>query len=207
MSNNGQQMNDSVDRVYAGALLEMAREQGRLDEVADEVDQLAELMRAEPGLRRLLASPAVARHERASSIERIFKGNLSDTLYNFLQVLNQRGRLDKLPSISQTFADMVAQERGLIEVDIFVPERLEASLANDVAARIGKALGKETVLHQYVDPSLIGGLKIRVGDRLIDGSVATQLKHMRRQLVAAGREKARRIARESSTTSSHGQSK
>lgn len=195
MSNNGQLINDSVDRVYARALLEMAQERGRVDEVADEMDQLGELFKAEPQLRRLLSGRVLGKAERAASLQRLFEGRVSDTVYRFLQVLNQRDRLDKLPGIASAFADLVAEERGLIEVDIYVPQRLDATEAKEVAAALSKALGKEAVLHQYVDESLIGGLKIRVGDRLIDGSVATQLKLMRRRLIEAGREKARQAAR------------
>jgi len=181
-----------VNRAYAAALFEMAQEQSILDDVADEVDQLGELFRAEPGLRRLMESPALGATERAASIERLFKDQVSDVLYRFLQVLNRKHRLGALRGIVQAFADLVSEHQGLVEVDAFVPQRLENEEAKQVAQRIGEILNREVVLHQYVDPSLIGGLKLRVGDRLIDGSVATQLKRIRRSLRPTGHEQARR---------------
>lgn len=180
-----------IDRVYARALFEMAEQQGQLDAVADEMDQLADLMRRDPGLRRLLTSRSLNTADRAGAIERVFKGRVSDVLHRFLQVLNRKGRIVELAGIAQALTDLVHEHRGLIEVDVFVPQRLDESEAGQLAERLGQIMNKQVVLHQYVDEGLIGGLKLRVGDRLIDGSVATQLRRLRDRLERAGREKAR----------------
>lgn len=182
---------NQLNRVYARALFEMAEEQGALDEAADEMDQLADLLRHDASLRRLLTSRSLSTAERAESIERVFKGRVSDVLYRFLQVLNRKERIDQLAGVAQSMSDLVHEHRGLIEVDAFVPQRLDEHEADQLAQRLGQIMHKQVVLHQYVDPSLIGGLKIRVGDRLIDGSVATQLRRLRTNLERAGREQAR----------------
>lgn len=191
MSNQSGQRTNPVNRAYAQALFEMAEEQGALDQTADEMDQIGELLHSEPGLARLLESPSLSTSSRSGAIERVFKDRVSDTVYRFLQVLNQKGRTNALRGIVQAFSDLIGERRGIVEVDAFVPERLEPSQANEVAQRIGQILGRQVVLHQYVDPELIGGLKLRVGDRMIDGSVATQLHRMRRNLTDRGRQKAR----------------
>lgn len=182
-----------VDRVYARALFEMALAHGeqRLDEVADEMDQLAELMRQDPGLRRLLTSHSLSVADRAASLERVFQGRVSDVLYRFLQVLNRKQRIASLAGIAEALAALVHEHRGLVEVDAFVANRLEEKQARQLADRLGQIMNKQVVLHQYVDESLIGGLKLRVGDRLIDGSVATQLRRLQHTLERAGRERAR----------------
>ena len=184
---------DTVARTYAQALFELGRDQGELEALADELDELGELLVGQPALRELIASPAIARQERAGLIQRLFQGQVSPTMYRFLQVVTRKGRLGSLPGIVQAFSDLMTDHRGLVEVDVFVAQRLDDAAAREVATRIGEVLGKEVVLHQYVDEELIGGLKIRVGDKLIDGSVANQLKLLRERLGQAGRERAREM--------------
>lgn len=186
---------DAVDRAYAQALFEMGEAQGALEALADEMDQFGELIASQPNLRRLLAGRMLAAHERTAMIERMFKGNVSDLLYRFLQVVNHKGRLTSLPGIVQAFSDLMTEQRGLVEVDAYVATRLDDRQAREVAASLGQHLKREVVLQQYVDPDLIGGIKLRVGDRVIDGSVATQLRLLRQRMIAAGREKARQNAR------------
>ena len=185
---------DAVARIYARALLEMAEAQGTIDETADEIEQLEALLHAQPHLAQLLTTPALNEAARRGMIERVFKGRVSDTVYKFLQVINAKERLESLPGILAAFKQLVAERAGIVEVDIHVAHRLDPAEAESVGQRIGESIGKQVVLHQYVEPELIGGLTIRIGDRLIDGSVATQLRYMRRQLIQTGREKARRQA-------------
>ena len=184
---------DAVDRAYAQALFELGRDNGELEALADEVDELGELLAEQPDLRRLIRSPAIAAQERARLIGRLFEGRVSPTMYRFLQVVTRKGRLASLPGIVQAFAELMTDHRGLVEVDVFVAQRLDEATAKEVAERIGEVLGREVVLHQYVDEELIGGLKIRVGDKLIDGSVANQLKLLRQRMGRVGRERAREM--------------
>jgi F-type H+-transporting ATPase subunit delta len=193
MSNNGTLTTDSIDRVYATALLELAEVSGRLEEVSDEVSQLSELLRAEKALKRLLGSRALAMEERAALLERLLKGRVSDTLYGFVQVVNQKDRLSALASILQAFDELFAERRGIIEVDVTSAHALSESEAGALGKALGASMKKQVVLHRYVDEQLIGGLVIRVGDQLFDGSVATQLKLMKRKFVEIGREKARQL--------------
>ena len=187
----------SVERVYAGALLDMAKQAGQLDEVADELKQLGQLLEAQPDLLRLMSSQVLSSQARSRSVEAIFQGRVSDLVYRFLQVVNEKGRLDVLPGIIQAYVKLLDEHQGVMEADVFVAQRLSESDVQSVSTAIGKMVGKNIVLHQYLEPGLIGGLKIRVGDQLIDGSVATGLRLMRRQLVETGRAKARVAAGES----------
>ncbi len=192
-SSNGH-MTTAVSTVYAQALFDLAEQAGALDEVNDELEQIDELLTANPDLMLLLSSRMISAPERQGIIERIFGGRVSDTVLNFLRVVNQKNRLDALPAIIHEFGNLLDRRHGVVEVDAYVASRLDEQLAKRVADGIGTALKRNVLLHQYVDPELIGGLKIRIGDRMIDGSVATQLKLMKEQLMAVGREKARAAA-------------
>jgi F-type H+-transporting ATPase subunit delta len=182
---------DSVSRVYAQALLELAQGDGQMDSIAEEAGGLLELLGREADLGRLLSSRALNSSQRSGVVEQLFKGKTSDVFYRFIQVVNRKDRLGALPGILAAYLGLVSEARGELGVDVFVAEPLSQEAVRSVAESIGGAMGKRVQLKEHVDPELIGGLKVRVGDRLIDGSVATQLRIMRRKLVDAGRERAR----------------
>ncbi len=189
VSQDAEQRTDRVGRVYAQALLELAGDQA--DALAEEAGELLALIEREPQLGKLLSSRTLNSAQRSDLVEKLFKDKVSDVLYRFLQVINRKDRLEALPGILVAYRQLAAAARGEIDVDVFVAEAMSDDDGRGVADSIGQAVSKKVHLHQHVDPELIGGLKVRVGDRLIDGSVATQLKTMKRKLVEAGREQAR----------------
>lgn len=199
MAENRIEMISQIDKVYAAALLELCDEaegagrSGLVDEVADELRQIGELVRREPALIRLLSVRTLLTRERSEIIERLFKGRVADLLYRFLQVVNAKDRLDHLEEIVSAFAVLLEERRGVIDVDAYLASRMDEPAVLRVAESLGTVLGGRVDLTQHEDPELIGGLKLRVGDRLIDGSVATQLRLLREKMVEAGREKARGI--------------
>jgi F-type H+-transporting ATPase subunit delta len=182
---------DSVSRVYAQALLELAQADGQAESLAEEAGDLLGLLGSEPDLDKLLSSRALNSSQRSSAVDQLFKGKVSDVLYRFIQVINRKDRLGSLAGILVAYRGLVSDARGDVAVDVYVAESLSDEASKGVAESIGNAMGKQVKLRQNVDPELIGGLKVRVGDRLIDGSVATQLRIMKRKLVDAGRERAR----------------
>lgn len=185
-------MIDSVGQTYALALLQLAEESGDVEVVSGQLDELGRLLQTEIDLCRLLESRVLSVVERRGVIERIFKDQMVDVLYRFLQVVNQKNRLHHLPKIITAFAALLDERRGVVNVDAHVAVPLDEAGARGVADAIGTSLGgKQIVLRQHVDPSLIGGLKIQIGDELIDASVSSRLRTMQRKLVAVGHEQAR----------------
>jgi F-type H+-transporting ATPase subunit delta len=180
-----------VEQTYAHALLALAEQAGQVDATAAEMAELAALVAGQEGLRTLLGSRVLSVPKRADSLARLFQGKVSDLMWRFLMVLNRKGRLDLLPAIARAFAMRVQAKHGVVEVEAYVPAAMDDARAARVTAELGKALGRTAVMHQHVDPALLGGLKIRVGDQLIDGTAAAQLRLIRRRLIEAGRDKAR----------------
>jgi F-type H+-transporting ATPase subunit delta len=193
-SENGELRTDAVSQVYAEALMEMAEATGELQSIADEVDELGQLLQSQPGLVRLLSTRTLSHEQRRESLERLFKDNVSNVLYKFLHVINDKGRLSALPAITRAFSEQMAQRNGIVEADVWVPKLMEQDQVDQIGERLAAAIGaQQVVVHQYKDHTLIGGLKIRVGDTLIDASVATQLRRMRQRMTEAGRAKAREL--------------
>jgi F-type H+-transporting ATPase subunit delta len=170
---------------YARALLQLANERQQAEAVRADLNGLREVFEANPDLARLLADPAVSEAKRGELLRRVFAGRLAPTLMNFLGVLNAKGRLGLLPDMIEAFNDLLEEQLGNVEVDVTVAQRLDAGQLEQVRQRVSQALGRAAVVHQYVDESIIGGLVLRVQDKLIDASVRFQLDQMRRRLLQA----------------------
>jgi len=180
---------DALSGVYARSLYELAEAAGGRDkivEIADEIEQVCELARGDRGFREFLGSPIIDRGRRADALRGIFRERVTDLMLRFMLVLNDRRRLGHLEAIGNAYDHLVHEAFGRVEVDLFTPAPLEPAQLDAIKQRIGSALGKEPVVYAYTDPSMIGGLKLRIGDQLIDGSVAARLRRMRHRLLTTG---------------------
>jgi F-type H+-transporting ATPase subunit delta len=119
---------------------------------------------------------------RSGLIRRIFENRVTDLLLRFMLVLNANERLGHFDSIQAAYDQMVQDAFGRIEVDVITAIKLDEATLARISERIQAALGKEPVLHPSIDESIIGGLQLRIGDRLMDGSVATRLRRLGDQL-------------------------
>jgi F-type H+-transporting ATPase subunit delta len=170
---------------YAQAILDLANEQQQAEAVGDELTALSRIIRDNPTLAALLRDPAIGDQERWQTLEKVFKGRISPLLLNTMGVLNERDRLALLPAIAAEYSDLLDRQMGRIEVDLTVAHRLDETELRQVRERISRALKKDAVVRQRVDEAIIGGLMLRVEDKLIDASVKSQLEAMRRQLMLA----------------------
>lgn len=170
---------------YARSLLELANERNQADEIGQEMAGIREIVEQQPTFAAFLADPGIAGSERTATLEKVFKGRASPLVWNFLGVVNNHGRMRMLGAIAQAFGDLLDEQRGNVEVDVTVAQKLTADQLEQVRQRVSAALGKNAIVHQYVDENIIGGLVLRVEDRLIDASVKYQLEAMRERLLAA----------------------
>ena len=184
-----------VARVYAEALLELAVQRDQVDTVREELTALAGLMRADPKLHAFMQSVVIDDDARGESINRMFKGRVSETMFGFLRVLNAKGRAGLLDAIAEQFAAVEDKRLGRIDVGVTSACELDEPLRAEILRAVQQHTGKTPVLDVTVDPELIGGLRIRIGDRLLDGSVRSRLAGVAKALkrrgsheIAAGRE-------------------
>jgi F-type H+-transporting ATPase subunit delta len=180
---------DALAQVYARSLYELAEEAGGRDkivEVAEELEQICELARGDAAFAGLLASPIIDRARRGASVQRIFHGKITDLALRFLLVLNDRGRLGHLESIADAYDQLVHEAFGRVEVDVYTPGPLDGAHVEALKQQIASALGKEPVLYAYTDGAMIGGLKLRIGDQLVDASVSSRLRRLRHELLSSG---------------------
>ena len=177
--------NNPTAVAYARSLLELANERNQADEIGQEMAGIRDILTEQPSFAAYLADPGIGGTERTATLDKVFKGRVSPLVSNFLGVVNNHGRMRMLGPIAQAFVDLLDEQRGNVEVDVTVAQRLTPDQLEQVRQRVSQALGRNAVVHQYVDESIIGGLVLRVQDKLIDASVRFQLEQMRRQLLEA----------------------
>lgn len=172
--------------VFARSLLELAQDQGQAEPVGAELRDLRQVFEADATFGEFFANPSIKRDERARVAEQALASKVaSPLLRNFIGVANEHGMLQNLPLISESYDDLLDELLGKVEVDVIVPQKLSADQLAAVKERVTQALKKDAVVHQYVDEALIGGMVLKVGDKVIDGSVKGQLEALRQRMLSA----------------------
>src|SRR5262249_23203443 len=152
---------------------------------AADLAQLKDVLDQNPNFKLYLADPAIGTAERDAAVTRIFQGKVPPLLLNFLRLVNEKGRGNNLTEIIDAYDQLLDEQLGKTEVDVIVSPPPPPDQLEQARQIIGQALKKNVVVHPYVDESIIGGVIIRVQDKLIDSSVKAQLESMRQQLLAA----------------------
>jgi len=180
---------DAVANAYAQALFELAqRDGGRegAESVLGELEDILELARQDARFGEFLSSRLIPIARRRPALDSIFRGRVSDLTHRFLQVLNTKGRLGHLSPVTTAFDALVQHAFGRIEVDVTTAEPIDPKLLERIRAQLAEQLGKDPILHPYTDPSILGGVRLRIGDRLVDGSLASKLRQLKTRLDADG---------------------
>ncbi len=170
---------------YAQALLELADARQITPAVGDDLASIAQLIGEDATFGKYLADPTVGVAEREGVIERTFGGRVDGLLLSFLKLLNSRNRLGELPGVARAFKTLLDARSGNANVQVTVSQSLPPDELEAVRQQISSKIGKNAVVTQTVDESIIGGLILRIGDSLIDGSVKTQLETLKRRMIAA----------------------
>ena len=182
---------DKIATVYANALLELAVKEGgnsRAQEIGEELDALCEVIGANKAFVEFLGSPAVDRAARTATIDRVLKGRVSDAMYRFVRVVNHKGRLGHLLSMGKAYDTLLQKLFGKTEVDVYTVDGQPMGEATETLLRekLRAAIGSEAIFHYYAEKSMIGGIKLRIADQLVDGSVATQLRRLQETIIESG---------------------
>ncbi|MFO0860411.1 MAG: ATP synthase F1 subunit delta [Phycisphaerales bacterium] len=180
---------DALANVYAKSLFAEAFGAGgreRVETIQGQLEDLLELTRSDKTFNEFLASRVISTAEREGTLKKILGNRIDELLLRFLLVMNRKERLGHLVPVAAAYDQVVQQQFGRVEVDVISAAPLEAGQLSGVRDRLGKALGKEVIVHTYTEPAMIGGVKFRIGDQLIDASVQTSLRKIKDQLGTQG---------------------
>ncbi len=175
---------EQIARVYAQAFMGVANKAADTGSLVDELESfVTDVLTRFPRLEQVFRSGLVSHEHKEGVIDRVLGGQASKEMLNFLKVVSKHGRLGLLRPILKLAKRLYAQQRGLTDVHVRVAKELGSALQSDLQEHLRKTLGREPVLHITVDPALIGGIIVQVGDRVFDASVHTRLEHARRNIV------------------------
>jgi F-type H+-transporting ATPase subunit delta len=180
--------NNALARRYAGALFELADEQGHLDAVAGDLRFLAALVRESTEFRHIASHPRLACAERIETMREVAtKAKLHVLTRNFLLLVAESGRLAALGAMAEAFLAQFADTRGEMSADVRVAKALTDAQREKLTAQLRQLTSSEKIrLSVTEDPSLLGGMTVKLGSRLIDASVKTKLARLERQLKSQG---------------------
>ncbi len=168
---------------YSMALFELAEEQNLLDVVKDELDAVSALLMGDAELKGFISNPRVPMVAKHDVLKQVFADKVQPFVFNFLLLMTERKREAVLPEIIRDYKRFLNEKNGIIEAHVTTARALSVEEQESLARQLGKKLNSQVVLEKTIDPGIMGGVIVRVGDKLIDGSVGRQLKRLEMALM------------------------
>jgi F-type H+-transporting ATPase subunit delta len=175
---------EEIGQVYARALFEAAMENGELDQIHEQLGIWTDALGETKDLQTFFFSPRFSSAEKKDAIRRIIEGG-NERFLNFLELLAERHRLPATFRIRRSFDELWREEHKVLPVEVTSAVELDASLVASIESRIKEATGRQVETTHKVDPNIIGGLVLRVGNKVLDASVHGRIERLRRQLTRA----------------------
>ncbi len=175
---------EEIARVYAEALFEVARDKGKLDEIHEQLGQVAEAIADNRDLQVFLFSPYFSSSEKREGISRVVSG-ADPELVNFLELLAEKHRMPAIFRIRRRFDETWAKEERRLEVKLTSAVDLPPDLVEEVGKQIEKQTGQTIELETDVDENVLGGIVLQVGNMVLDASVRNKLERLRKEVAKA----------------------
>lgn len=164
-------------------MFSLALEEGKLDETWEEVRFLDSALRENGEFTDIMAHPEMTQEKSLALIGEVFEGKLSDIMLGFLQILVKKGRFGEILSVLDHFQRETKEYKKIGVVDVTTPEELSGVQKSSIEEKLTQTSGYESLEMNYlIDESLLGGIRIRIGDRVVDNSIQTKLEEMTRSL-------------------------
>lgn len=174
-----------VAKRYAEAMFEVTKQKDLLDRVEQDLLFVLAVVKGTEDLMIFLNHPQIDEQVKKSILDTAFNESITQIVKNFLYQLIDGKRIEYLEEIIKYYIKLANQARGIVDVEAVTSVALSATDRNKVVEQLSKQLNKEIRLDNRIDPSILGGMIIRVGDRVYDGSISKQLKVLRRSLTAS----------------------
>ncbi len=172
---------------YATALFELARDEKSVDAVKADLDKFEALLSESADLKRLVRSPVFSADAQLKALTAVLdKAGVTGIAANFLKVLTRNRRLFAIGDVIRAFRALVARFKGEATADITVAERLSDRNLDALKTALKSVTGKDVALNVKVDPSIIGGLVVKLGSRMVDSSLRTKLNSIKHAMKEAG---------------------
>jgi F-type H+-transporting ATPase subunit delta len=175
---------EEIAQVYARSLFEVAQEQDKLDVVRDQIGQIADALDGSRELQTFFFSPYFSTEEKKDGVDRALDGE-DDVVRNFLAVLIENHRMPALFRIRRELDAMWREVNKLLPVEVTSAVELDEAVTRQIGEEIGRQTGRKVELSTNVDPDVLGGIVLRVGNSILDASIRTRLDRLRKQVARA----------------------
>jgi ATP synthase F1 delta subunit len=175
---------DEIARVYADALFEAAKEKDKLEEIHSELDEFADFMDESNDMRVFFFSPYFSSDEKRAAIGETVSG-ASEEFVNFLELLAEKHRMPVVFLIRKRFDELWAEENKRLEVTLTSAIELDQSVVDQVGKEVERQTDRTIDMQAEVDPDILGGLVLRVGNRVLDASLRSKLDRLRKEVASA----------------------
>ncbi|MGN6370522.1 MAG: ATP synthase F1 subunit delta [Phycisphaerae bacterium] len=177
---------EAIGEVYAQALVNEAQKQGVLGEITEDVRGIGELLKSNSTFSSFTQNLTIGEEERLEALKKIFGGRVHPLMLQVLESMARRDRLMFLNGFVEAFEEILKKMSGHVDVELVSATELNPGVLDRIRQSLAQKAGGSVDLKVKIDPSLIGGVMVRIGDTLIDGSVATQLEKIEEQLKRRG---------------------
>lgn len=175
-------MEELVGRRYAQALFEVAVETEKLEEFKDEIIVVSQAFQNEPRLNTIIQHPKVNRKEKKEIIDAIFKGRVSDEILNLLYIIIDKERERNIKDISDEYIDLFNEKFGIVDAKAITAIPMSEDERLELEQKLSKKLDKKVNLENEIDKDIIGGVLIKIKDKVIDQSIRRQLDMLEKSL-------------------------
>jgi F-type H+-transporting ATPase subunit delta len=172
---------EEIAQVYGRALFEAAQDADKLDDVRDQVGEFADALNETQDLRVFFFSPYFSTEEKKEGLGKVLDG-ADDIVRNFLELLVEKHRMPALFRIRREYDSLWEEENKLLPVEVTSAIELDKETVEQIGEKIGERTGRKVQLESKVDPDILGGIVVRVGDRILDASIANRLESLRKQV-------------------------
>lgn len=171
-------MAELVSKTYSEAIFDVAIEEGRLDDIQREFEFVAQTLIEYPAFNEIICTPKIGNSEKKTVILETFENHISQTLLNFLKIIIDKKRGTDILDIKKDFDRRVDDHKNIVKAKVESVIPLTEEQLETLKGNLKKLTGKEVLLSNQINPELLGGISIQMGDRVIDGSVKFKLEGM-----------------------------
>ncbi len=172
---------EEIAQVYSRSLFEVAREQDKLEEIREQLGDFADVLADERNMQLFFFSPQFSTEEKKEGLHKSVEG-ADEALVNFLELLLEKHRMPAIFRIRRQFDELWRQENKLLPVQVTSAVELDEETVRKIGDEIGEQTGRKVDLASRVDPDILGGIVLRVGNSILDASIRNRLEQLRKQV-------------------------
>lgn len=177
--------NSVIAGKYAKALFDASLEEGRTDKVSADIDALSGLHQEDEAFLNFLLSPEVLTESKMEFIAKVFQSRMDPLSTNFLRLLVDKGRINLLPEACEAYRELAEEHRGVLRARVVTAVALDGEREARLKRELDRITGKSVILDKKVDPSILGGVVVHMGNKIIDSSLKQGLKRLGESLLHA----------------------